>query len=539
MRSNEQSGAPMNTPVLVPSQSNDDIVLTWGSAGVGVTYDLSYGTSSGSYPTLVSSNAVSPVTLSGLTTGTTYFFRLVGTNATGTLTALETSILKRGVSCSPTTAVVGLLLSLTGTDYSNLTSATVGNQAALVIKKSSTDATLFVMPVAATGSVSVNINGQTFSKTGFTLGTVGNTTTEQSNIQGSSAPGYAHYYNSLSAEGTHLALFGEAYSSNRGAAYVFLRSGSTWSEQARLQPSDNATNRYFGRNVAINADGSTLFATQLRGSVKGFIFTRANTTWTEETSFIGSDDSGGDDSQGVGASISADGLTVAIGGHKDNSSVGATWVFVKSGGSWSQQGTKLVGTGNMGTSEQEISVSLSADGNTLAVGGQADNSGIGAIWIFVRSGNTWSQQGSKLVVSGTSGALYVGRNVQLNADGNRFVTSTDSGKTNGIAAFVFSRSGSTWSQEQKITYLWRFGSGASINAAGDKLVSCSWNDYQTNACKTYLYTRSGTTWTRTTDIVPSGTFTNSTLGRNCLISSDGKYIGSYAGIFTRWYMFGL
>jgi len=87
---------------------------------------------------------------------------------------------------------------------------------------------------------------------------------------------------------------------------------------------------------------------------------------------------------------------LAVGGFIDNASVGAVWVFIRSAGVWSQQGSKLVGTGGVGASQQGNSIALSADGNTLVVGALNDNSGNGAIWVFIRSAGIWSQQGSKL-----------------------------------------------------------------------------------------------------------------------------------------------
>src|SRR5439155_938 len=81
--------------------------------------------------------------------------------------------------------------------------------------------------------------------------------------------------------------------------------------------------------------------------------------------------------------LSADGNTAIVGGRSDNSSAGATWVFTRSGGVWSQQGSKLVGTGAVGSLVfQGYSVALSADGNTAIVGGIADNSSAGAAWVY-------------------------------------------------------------------------------------------------------------------------------------------------------------
>src|SRR5262249_19300522 len=92
--------------------------------------------------------------------------------------------------------------------------------------------------------------------------------------------------------------------------------------------------------------------------------------------------------------VSADGNTMIVGGLNDSNQVGAAWVFTRNGGVWNQQGTKLVGSNAVGNSAQGFSVALSADGNTAIVGGVNDSAGAGAAWVFTRSGGVWSQQGN-------------------------------------------------------------------------------------------------------------------------------------------------
>ena len=67
---------------------------------------------------------------------------------------------------------------------------------------------------------------------------------------------------------------------------------------------------------------------------------------------------------------------------------------------FTQQGPKLVGTDAVGGAGQGASVALSGDGNTAILGGPGDNGGVGAAWVFTRSGGVWSQQGTKLVGPG-------------------------------------------------------------------------------------------------------------------------------------------
>ena len=128
----------------------------------------------------------------------------------------------------------------------------------------------------------------------------------------------------------------------------------------------------------------------------------------------------GDASQGWSASLSYDGNTAIVGGIGD-SGVGAAWVFTRSGGVWSQQ-AKLVGTGSIGPGSvfQGWSGSLSRDGNTALVGGYGDNGLIGAAWVYARSGGVWSQQ-AKLVGTGNGAFSAQGVSASLSGDGNRLV----------------------------------------------------------------------------------------------------------------------
>ena len=246
-----------------------------------------------------------------------------------------------------------------------------------------------------------------------------------------------------------------------GAALVFTRSGSTWRVQATLVGSDAVGCPEEGSSVALSADGNTAL---VGGAGDGYphgaggaawVFTRSGSTWSQQgPKLVGT---GGDllSEQGRSVALSADGNTALIGGENDYGDLGAVWVFTRAGSTWSQQGPKLVGTGaDVGGAGQGRSVALSADGNTALVGGPLDgyNEGVstGAAWVFTRSGSTWSQQGSKLVGTGAVGAAYEGSGVGLSGDGSTALIGGpgDNGNIWGIgAAWVFTRSGSTWSQQ--------------------------------------------------------------------------------------------
>ena len=83
--------------------------------------------------------------------------------------------------------------------------------------------------------------------------------------------------------------------------------------------------------------------------------------------------------QGWSVALSADGRTAIVGGITDNKLTGAAWVFSQSSEFWTQQGSKLIGTGAVGQGGQGASVTLSADGNTAVVGGPYDDSMTGCL----------------------------------------------------------------------------------------------------------------------------------------------------------------
>jgi hypothetical protein len=141
--------------------------------------------------------------------------------------------------------------------------------------------------------------------------------------------------------------------------------------------------------------------------------------------------------QGYSVALSADGNTAIVGGYADNTVQGAAWVYTRSGSTWSQQGAKLVGTGNTGAAQQGYGVTLSADGNTAIVGGYADNTVQGAAWVYTRSGSTWSQQGAKLVGTGNTGAARQGWSVAISADGNTAIVGGNTDNSSQGAAWVW------------------------------------------------------------------------------------------------------
>jgi hypothetical protein len=143
--------------------------------------------------------------------------------------------------------------------------------------------------------------------------------------------------------------------------------------------------------------------------------------------------------------LAADGNTGLIGGPGDHGhgteGVGAAWVFTRTGSTWSQQGPKLTGAGEVGLGEAGWSVALAADGDTALIGAAHDNGrheeGPGAAWIFTRTGSVWSQDSGKLTGDGEVGNGAFGLSAAMSADANTALIGAPLDNGDVGAAWVF------------------------------------------------------------------------------------------------------
>ena len=368
-----------------------------------------------------------------------------------------------------------------------------------------------------------------------------------SKLVGTGAIGNAGQGNSgaISADGSTAIIGGFYDDSNKGAAWIYTRSvGGEWTQQGnKLVGTGAVGNAKQGTSVAISADGNTaIVGGPADNTYKGaiWVFIRSGGSWIQQgTKLVGTGITAIYSSQGTSVSISADGNTVLVGGTSDNNNKGASWVFVRTGTSWTQQGTKLLGTGTVGSIVyQGSSVSLSADGNTAIVGGNGDDGFIGAVWIFTRSGSSWTQQGTKLVGSNTAESSNQGQAVSISADGNTVIVG---GFWDGInpnhsgAVWIFTRTGSSWTQEGgkivgtgAIGYA-NQGSSVSLSADGNTAIVGGYRDGADKGA-TWVYTRSSGAWTQQSKLIGTGMEGgSSSQGCSVSISADGKtsIVGGY------------
>jgi len=294
-------------------------------------------------------------------------------------------------------------------------------------------------------------------------------------LVGSGSFGSAHEGNSvsLSADGNTAIVGGDGDSSNAGAAWIFIRSTGVWAQQgSKLFGIGAVGHAQQGSSVSLSADGNTAIVGGFLDSSNAgaaWVFVRSSGVWSQQGSKLFGTGAVGSAQQGTSVSLSSDGNTAIVGGGE--ATAGAAWVFIRSSGVWTQQGSKLFGTGAVGNAAQGNSVSLSSDGNTAIVGGHYDSSLAGAAWVYTRSGGVWTQQGSKLVGTGAAGSAQQGYSVSLSSDGNTAVVGGNSDNSNAGAVWVYARSSGVWTQQgSKLVGTGAVGSaaqGISIAISGD------------------------------------------------------------------------
>lgn len=354
----------------------------------------------------------------------------------------------------------------------------------------------------------------------------------------------------LSADGNTLAIGGQSDGGGVGACWIFNRSNGIWTQQGSKLVGSGATgNASQGHSVALSADGNTLAigGPTDNGNIGAvWIFTRNNGAWTQQGSKLVGSGGIGNQAQGFSSSISANGDTVVFAGPNDNTNIGASWVFTRSNGAWTQQGNKLVGTGIIGASSmQGQAVSISPDGNTFAVGGPSDNSGMGAAWVFTRTNGVWTQQ-SKLVAVGNSGNAGLGYGISVSTDGNALAVGgiNDSGSLG--ATWIFTRANGVWVQQgNKLVGSGSIGTslqGRSVSISGDGNTLASGASVEnSNIGATWIFTRTNGVWTQQGNkFVGSGiSGTSSFQGFSVSISADGSTLavggfGDNSGIGATW-----
>jgi hypothetical protein len=358
-----------------------------------------------------------------------------------------------------------------------------------------------------------------------------------------------------------------------GAVYVFTRSGTTWSQQAYIKASNTDPLDHFGCSVAIDGDTLVVGAYGERSNATGvngdelndsmdaagaaYVFVRNGSSWTQQAYLKASNTGKGDL---FGHDVAIDGDTIAVaareeasratgvnGNQNDNSAIGAgaVYVFTRNGVSWAQEAYLKASNTNF---DDQFGYDVAISGDTIVVGAyfedsnsvgvngnQADNAALfaGAAYVFTRSGTTWSQQ-AYLKASNTDAYDLFGSSVDVDGDAILVGAPDESSSATGVngnqssdsalqagAVYLFERTGSTWSQQAYIKASNtdsgdKFGSDVAIDgdllvvgAEGERSNSTfvdgnQFDNSANSAGAAYIFARNGSAWTQANYLKPEG-----------------------------------
>ncbi len=293
---------------------------------------------------------------------------------------------------------------------------------------------------------------------------------------------------SVAVDGNIAVVGAPGHGGGQGEAIVFVRSGNTWTQQAVLLASDRAHSDQFGVSVAVSGTTALVGASAKKsGQGAAYVFVQSGTNWTQQAELTASDGAAGD---GFGATVSLSGTTAVVGAAKKGSGRGAAYVFVGSAGAWTQQAALSPTDGAAGDAFG-FSVSVKAD--TAVVGAYAKSNSQGAAYVFVRSAGVWSQQASLAAIGAASDAQF-GYSVSVNAD--TAVVGTRSVSVATGNAYVFVRSGTNWTQQAHLRSPGDSGAdqfGINVAVNGDTILCAEPFNLQAFG-EAYVFVRSGSTW---------------------------------------------
>lgn len=320
--------------------------------------------------------------------------------------------------------------------------------------------------------------------------------------------------------------------SDAGAAYVFVRSGTSWAPQAKLLAPDGAANDSFGTAVAIAGDTAVVTATGNDGASSdtgaAYVFVRTGTAWALQAKLTAGDAIAADQ---IGVSVALTGDTVVVGATNTDDRgerSGSAYVFTRTGTAWTQQ-TKLLASDGVEFDQFGISVAASGDSAIVGAWGDDDNGlSSGSAYVFTRAGTAWTQQAKLLAGDGVAIDEF-GISVALDGDTALIgAVFNDARAADSGAAYVFTRTGAAWIQQAKLSPDDGAESdtfGNSVALQGDVAVIGSPNDGSATG-SAYVFARTGTTWTQEAKLLASDGASLDFLGVWVALSGDTAIAGA-------------
>ncbi|MEO6151186.1 MAG: MBG domain-containing protein [Mucilaginibacter sp.] len=459
---------------------------------------------------------------------TKFLLSLILLIITGTAIYAATPVI---TSFSPSSGPVGTLITVNGNNLANPTSVIVGGKAAIIVSSTATKLVVMVMPGAATGTESITTAGGKLTTSGHFKVTATPYPGKQQGaiLQGTGSIGAGRQGSSvdISADGNTAIIGAENDNNGIGAAYIYTRKNGAWAQQGpKLVGTGAVGAARQGISVAISADGNMVIAggnadNNYRGAL--WIFTRNNGVWSQQGAKLTPP---ANTSMGYTVDVSADGHTIVTG------QPGSACVFIRSNSTWST-GFKLISTDITYTQEDAnpefgCAVAISADGKTTVVG--ARKFGKGHFWqgtacVFIRSGNTWAQQGPKLHATDAVYQAGLGSGVALSADGNTVVLGGWYEQNSLGAAWVFTRTGTTWAQKGPRLFAADADDqhmGASVAISADGNTVAAGGPSTEGASGVWIFTNKNDAWIRQSDYLTRATGNTTETSQAIALNATGN-----------------
>jgi uncharacterized protein (DUF2345 family) len=307
---------------------------------------------------------------------------------------------------------------------------------------------------------------------------------------------------------------------DQGAAYVFVQTGTVWTQQQELVASDGALGDLFGNSVAISASTVVVGAPgKAVGQGAAYVFVRTGTTWAQQQELVASD---GAVTDLFGVSVAIDVDTAVVGAPGNTLDQGAAYVFVRTGTTWAQQQELVAGDG---AAFDELGSAVAVDVDTAVVGAPDKNLVQGAAYVFVRTGTTWAQQQELVAGDGAANDGF-GSAVAVNVD--TAVAGAPGKALNQGGAYVFARTGTTWAQQQELVA----GDGVASDALGSS-VAVEGNTAVVGAPgkataqgAAYVFARTGITWTQQQELLAGDGEAGDFFGSSVAIDGSTAVVGA-------------
>jgi hypothetical protein len=409
-------------------------------------------------------------------------------------------------------------------DFNGLATVSQDSSVFTITPKSEANATTSTgtLTFKATDGVNIASEISTFTLTFGPDWSVGTPTETTAVTDPLVTPANLGYSIRLNSDGTQMIAAGLEY-----GVHYWTRSGSTWTSVQRIQPTlYSGTNSYYGYASNMSStDDFSYFAVGVpretgatgvyEGSVR--VYTRSGNTWTQQAK-IQDDDQASNDRFGSGVDLNADATYLVVGKRLDDTlgaDAGNIFVFTRSGSTWTQQQAITATVSGTAAGDQVGWITkINSAGDFIAAAAPFQEGG-GKVYTFTRSGSTWSQQqefaGSDTVTSDSFG-------IQLDINGAGDLMAVIGNASESV--YIFTKSGSTWTQQQQIN---KPGSGnlrgVSVSRNGDVIAITALDE------ATYVYQDVGGTWTLRKTLTPTGIASGDYYGEwSTHISQDGNWI---------------